>query len=61
MIIAHKIFTLRRCLNDNNIKDESDWIYHNIDEIYIEFIKEFNIKNNGYIMFGHSSGGTIYS
>lgn len=40
----------------NNIKNESDWIYHNVDEIYIEFIKEFNVKNNGYIMFGHSSG-----
>ncbi len=41
---------------DNNIKDESDWVYHNIDEIYIEFIKKLNIKNNGYIIFGHSSG-----
>lgn len=41
---------------DKNIKDESDWIYSNIDEIYLEFIKECNLENKGYIIFGHSSG-----
>lgn len=41
---------------DKNIKDESDWIYSNIDEIYLEFIKEYNLENKGYIIFGHSSG-----
>ncbi len=45
-----------KMIYDNNIKNESNWIYHNIDEIYIKFIKEFNIKNSGYIIFGHSSG-----
>lgn len=39
-----------------NIKSESDWIYSNIDEIYLEFIREYEIENKGYIIFGHSSG-----
>lgn len=30
---------------DTNIKNECNWIYHNIDEIYIEFIQEYNLKN----------------
>ncbi len=41
---------------DKNIKNESEWIYSNIDKIYLDFIKENNLKDNGYIIFGHSSG-----
>lgn len=39
-----------------NIKDKSHWIYDTIDHIYLKFIKENNLENNGYILFGHSSG-----
>lgn len=38
------------------IKDENEWIYSIIDDIYMCFINENSIENNGYIMFGHSSG-----
>ena len=38
------------------IKSEEDWIYSNIDEIYLEFIKSYQLENRGYILFGHSSG-----
>ncbi len=41
---------------DIKIKNEEDWIYSNIDEIYVEFLKEYNLENKGYIIFGHSSG-----
>ena len=41
---------------DTKIKSEEDWIYKNIDEIYLDFIQRYNIEKNGYIMFGHSSG-----
>lgn len=39
-----------------NIKNESYWIYKNIDNIYLKFIEKYKLKNNGYILFGHSSG-----
>ncbi len=45
-----------KMIYDENIKNESDWIFSNIDEIYLEFIKEYKIENKGYIIFGHSSG-----
>lgn len=38
------------------IQKEEEWIYHNIDEIYLEFIKENQLENKGYSIFGHSSG-----
>ena len=41
---------------DTKIKSEDDWIYKNIDEIYLDFIQRYNIEKKGYIMFGHSSG-----
>ena len=41
---------------DTKIKSEEDWIYKNIDEIYLDFIQRYNIEKKGYIMFGHSSG-----
>lgn len=41
---------------DTNIKDKLEWVYKIIDEIYLKFIKTNNIDNNGYIIFGHSSG-----
>lgn len=45
-----------KMIYDENIKNESDWIFSNIDEIYLEFIKEYKIENKGYIILGHSSG-----
>lgn len=41
---------------DTEIKDEEEWIYSNIDEIYIELIEKLNLKPTGYTIFGHSSG-----
>ena len=41
---------------DTKIKSEDDWIYKNIDEIYLDFIQRYHIEKNEYIMFGHSSG-----
>lgn len=41
---------------DTKINSEEDWIYRNIDEIYLDFIHRYNIEKKGYIMFGHSSG-----
>ena len=41
---------------ETKIKSEEDWVYKNIDEIYLDFIQRYNIEKNGYIMFGHSSG-----
>ena len=38
------------------IKDKSEWIYDIIDNIYLKFIKENTLKNDGFIIFGHSSG-----
>ena len=41
---------------DGKIKDEEDWIYNIVDEIYLKFIQRYGIKKSGYIIFGHSSG-----
>ena len=41
---------------DSNIKEESEWVYRIIDEIYLKFIESKSINNDGYIIFGHSSG-----
>lgn len=41
---------------DEKIKDEDKWIYHNIDEIYLEFIESHKLNKDGFIIFGHSSG-----
>lgn len=38
------------------IKNKSKWIYSIIDNIYLKFIDKYKLKNNGYILFGHSSG-----
>lgn len=52
---SQDIYTPKMIYHEN-IKNESDWIFSNIDEIYLEFIKEYKIENKGYIIFGHSSG-----
>lgn len=41
---------------DEKIKKENEWIYHIIDDIYINFINDNKLNNNGYIIYGHSSG-----
>ena len=38
------------------INHNKTWIYKIIDDIYIDFITKYCIENNGYILFGHSSG-----
>lgn len=40
----------------NEIKNESEWIYSIVDNIYLSFINEIGIESNGYTIFGHSSG-----
>ena len=41
---------------DTNIKNEEEWIFNTIDNIYLEFIKDYKLTNKGYIIYGHSSG-----
>ena len=41
---------------DNNIKNEEEWTFQNIDEIYLKFIEKYQMNNIGYSIFGHSSG-----
>lgn len=38
------------------IKNESEWIYSIVDDIYLSFINENGIERDGYTIFGHSSG-----
>lgn len=38
------------------IKDEGEWTFSIIDDIYLKFIHENDIKDEGYTIFGHSSG-----
>ena len=40
----------------SDINKKSEWVYDIIDKIYLEFINKNNLKNDGYIIFGHSSG-----
>lgn len=40
----------------NEIKNESEWIYSIVDNIYLSFINEIGIESNRYTIFGHSSG-----
>ncbi|MCL2355062.1 MAG: hypothetical protein FWC68_04245 [Oscillospiraceae bacterium] len=41
---------------DGEIIEESKWIFKNIDDIYLEFIEKNQLRNDGYILYGHSSG-----